>query len=75
MAVPFTTGRVCRFLALWLLAIAAVYGLFVLLTHVRGRQSIVPHSSHLSKPPDPSGATAGDRAGGMLTGTPGLRSI
>ena len=50
MAVPFTTGRVCRFLLLWLLGIAVVYGLFVLLTHVRGRQSIVPGSSHMSSP-------------------------
>ena len=49
MAVPFTPFRVCRFLALWLLAIAAIYGVFTLLTHMRARQSITPSHGSTSR--------------------------
>ena len=58
MAVPFTPFRVCRFLALWLLAFAAVYGIFVLLTHVRARQSISPGHGSTSRRVQPGGAGA-----------------
>ncbi len=49
MAVPFTPFRVCRFLALWLLAFAAVYGIFMLLMHMRARQSIAPSRGSVSQ--------------------------
>ena len=43
MAEPFTALRVCRFLLLCLLGLAAVYGLFYLLMHARARKSVTPH--------------------------------
>ncbi len=42
MAEPFTPMRVARFLLLCLLGMAAVYGLFFLLTHARARKSVTP---------------------------------
>ena len=54
MAEPFTPMRVARFLLLCLLGMAAVYGLFFLLTHARARKSVTPSTqSQLPAPAEP----------------------
>ncbi len=47
MSVPFSPARVSRFLLLFCLALAAVWGLYIMLTHVRARQSITPQHAQL----------------------------
>ena len=42
MSVPFTPMRVCRYLALCLLAMLAAFAIFELLTEVRPHQTVVP---------------------------------
>ena len=42
MARPFTAFHACRYVLLWLLVIAGVYGVFLLLTHARPHTGLAP---------------------------------
>ncbi len=50
MAKPFTTFHVCRFLLFCGLGLAAVFGIFFLLTHATAREGITPASHSRSRP-------------------------
>ncbi len=54
MSVPFSPARVSRFLVLFVLALFAFWGLYILLTHVRARQSITPQHAVLQTRPESS---------------------